>query len=267
MDQTEAVNKARDFADRVFRVESNKIVRLSQLRLAEHRSHAAARGTILSSGTALETARTEGAKITALLQSRLDGWLEGADLHGAVLDDDLVSVIQKDLGVMRSELIAHAEREYGRDPLNLARSFPATSYSKMMSDEVGLSSDEVRTRIDRRRLMAKKTESPSITTIYNVQGDNARWNTNSSDNSVNVITKSSEEFFADLRGRIESGVPEGDERRKILDSLSALQASHERPSFAQRYTDFMAAAANHIKVIAPFIPALTEMLHKVLSNI
>jgi hypothetical protein len=44
-----------------------------------------------------------------------------------------------------------------------------------------------------------------------------------------------------------------------------LQASHGKPSFAQRYTDFMAAAANHIKVIAPFIPALTEMLHHVLK--
>jgi hypothetical protein len=51
MDQADAVNKAREFADRVFRVESNKIYRLSQRRLVECRSHAAARGTILSGGT------------------------------------------------------------------------------------------------------------------------------------------------------------------------------------------------------------------------
>jgi hypothetical protein len=265
MDQTEAVNNAREFVDRVFRVESLKIFRLSQRHLAESRNQAAARGSVLSGGTVLETARNEGAKITALLQSRLDGWLEGIDLHGAVLDDKLVDVLQRDLGIMRSDLVAAAEREYSSDPLNLARLIPAAGYSKLLGEEVGLSSDEIRTQIDRRRLMPKKTEGPSITTIYNVQGDNARWNTNSTDNSVNVVTKSSEEFFADLRGRIESEVPDGDERRKILESLTTLRASHGRPSFAQRYTDFMAAAANHIKVIAPFIPALTEMLHHVLK--
>jgi len=81
---------------------------------------------------------------------------------------------------------------------------------------------------------------------------------------VNVVTKSTEEFFAALRERIESGVS-GADQKDILAKLTALEASHGQPSFAQRYTDFMAAAANHITVIVPFIPALTEMLHKVLK--
>lgn len=121
------------------------------------------------------------------------------------------------------------------------------------------------TQIDRWRLTPKKSGSPSVTTIYNVKGDNARFNTNSTDNSVNIVTATSKDFFADLRGQIESEIPEGDERKKIVESLTELQASHGKPSFAQRYTDFMAAAANHIKVIAPFIPALTGVLHHVLK--
>jgi len=263
MDQSDAVNKAREFADRVFRVESLKTFRFAQRQLAESRSQAAARGTVLSGGTILETARHEGAKITALLQSRLDGWLEGIDLHGAVLDDDLVGVLQKDLGAMRSDLIASGEREYGRDPLNLARMIPAVAYSKMLLEEVGLSSDEVRTQIDRRRLMPKKTEGP--TNIYYVQGDNARVNANSTDNSVNVVMKSNAEFFTTLRERIESAVPRGGEQTLILQKLAALQESQGQPSFAQRYTDFIAVAANHVALLAPFIPALTEMLHHALK--
>jgi hypothetical protein len=113
--------------------------------------------------------------------------------------------------------------------------------------------------------MPKKPEGPSVTTIYNVQGDNARWNVNSTDNSVNVVTKSSEEFFATLREHIESGVPEGDERKVILQKLVTLQESHGQPSFAQRYTDFITAAANHVVLLTPFIPALTEMLRKALG--
>ena len=133
----------------------------------------------------------------------------------------------------------------------------------MVTQAVGLSANLVKTEIDRRRLMTKKESSP--TTNYYVQGENARVNVNSTDNSLNVVIESKEEFFGTLQQRIESGVPQGDERRKILDALTVLRESHGKPSFALRYTDFMAAAANHITVIVPFIPALTEMLHKVLK--
>ena len=68
-----------------------------------------------------------------------------------------------------------------------------------------------------------------------------------------------------LRERIESGVPEGDERQTILQKLAALQESHGQPSFAQRYTDFIATVANHLALLTPFIPALKEMLHKALG--
>jgi hypothetical protein len=136
-------------------------------------------------------------------------------------------------------------------------------HQQLLEKNVGVSADLIKTRIDRRRLMAKKTDGS--TTIYNVQGDNARWNVNSTDNSVNIINKSTAEFFAALRERIASGVPEGDDQKTMLAKLTALEDSHGEPPFAQRYTDFIAAAANHMTLIGPFIPALTEMLHKVLS--
>ena len=135
-------------------------------------------------------------------------------------------------------------------------------YPKMVAQAVGLSANLVKTEIDRRRLMTKKNEGS--TTIYNVQGDNARVNVNSTDHSVNVVTKSKEEFFTTLHQRIESGVPDGEERQKILSALTALQGSHGKPSFAKHYTDFIAAAANHVVLLTPFIPALTEMLRKAL---
>src|SRR5260370_40413223 len=114
----------------------------------------------------------------------------------------------------------------------------------MVAQAVGLSSNLVKTALERRRLMTRKETSP--TTNYYVQGENARVNVNSTDNSVNVVMESKEEFFGTLQQKIESGVPEGDERRKILDALAVLRESHGKPSFAQRYTDFIAAAANHM---------------------
>src|SRR5204863_1267753 len=104
-----------------------------------------------------------------------------------------------------------------------------SQYPRMVAQAVGLSANLVKTKIDRRRLMTKK-EGPPITNYY-VQGENARVNVNSSDNSVNVVMESKEKFFGTLQQRIELGVPEGDERRQILDALTVLRESHGKPSF------------------------------------
>src|SRR6266852_7014805 len=78
-----------------------------------------------------------------------------------------------------------------------------SQYPKMVAQAVGLSANLLKTEIDRRRLMTKKESSP-ITNYY-VHGENARVNVNSTDNSVNVVMESKEEFFSTLQQRIESG--------------------------------------------------------------
>jgi hypothetical protein len=138
-------------------------------------------------------------------------------------------------------------------------------YPRLVEGRVGLSAAWIKTHIDRKRLMAKKTEgSTTSINVYHVNGSNNRWLTNSQDFSVNVVTQSSEQIFATLRKQVESSVPEGDEKRDILEKIVAMEKSDNTPAFKQRYTDFIAAAANHMALIGPFIPALTEMLHKVL---
>jgi hypothetical protein len=114
--------------------------------------------------------------------------------------------------------------------------------------------------------MPKKTESAkAITNVYHVYGHNPHWNVNSYDASTNVVTVSHDQVFANLRKEIISRVSPGGEQDAILERLSSLEKAENTPSFAQRYTDFIAVAANHMQLIAPFIPALTEMLHKALG--
>ena len=111
--------------------------------------------------------------------------------------------------------------------------------------------------------MPKKPEGSTIN-IYHVPGNNNRWLTNSQDYSVNVVTQSSDQIFASLRQEIESNIPAGEEQADILQRLGSLEAAQNSPLFMQRYAEFVAAAANHVQLISPFIPALTEMLQKVL---
>jgi hypothetical protein len=104
----------------------------------------------------------------------------------------------------------------------------------------------------------------SIQHVYHLTGDNARVNVNSTDQSTNVVTRTSEQIFADLRAQLNS-IARPEERTEVLSRLDELERAQGSPSFAQKYTEFIGAAANHMTLLAPFIPVLTEMLKKALS--
>ena len=260
MNQSQALEKARQFARTRYTGEIENIVREHQQKIGEMRNQLAARGLLMSGAMIRETARIDAEQVRAMTEARLDAILEGYELHGIAIDDQMAVDICDEIiqGMNQLAFNCKCPTWGGSVPSGLESDYP-----RMVAQAVGLSANLVKTQIDRRRLMVKKTEGS--TTIYNVQGDNARWNINSADHSVNVITKSSAEFFTALRERVESGVPDGDERKKILDAVTALEQTHGKPTFAQRYTDLIAAAANHMTLLAPFIPALSEMLHNVLK--
>jgi hypothetical protein len=259
MDQNQVIDKARQFARTRYTGETENIVRDHQRKIAEMRSQLSSNG-ILYSGTMInENARIDAEQIKAIIEARLDSILEGYELYGIPIDDQAAINICDEVIQGMNQMVNNCKcPSFGSAPSGLESQYP-----RMVAQAVGLSANLVKTEIDRRRLMTKKDSVP--TTNYYVHGENARVNVHSTDNSVNVVIQSKDEVFGALQQRIESGLSESAERRKILDALTALQESHGKPSFAQRYTDFIAAAANHIAVIVPFVPALTEMLHKALK--
>jgi hypothetical protein len=260
MDQNQALEKARQFARTRYSGEMENIVRVHERKKAEMHNRLAARGSLLSGNMIHENAGVDGEQVRAITESRLDALLEGYELYGITIDDQMAVNLCDEIvqGMKQTIYNCKFPTFNGSLPAGLESQYP-----RMVEQAVGLSANLVKTEIDRRRLMAKKTEGS--TTIYNVQGENARVNVNSNDHSVNVVTKSKDEFFTTLQQKIESAVPAGEERQKILTALTSLQESHGKPAFAQRYTNFIAVAANHVALLSPFIPALTEMLHQVLK--
>lgn len=101
--------------------------------------------------------------------------------------------------------------------------------------------------------------------IYQVSGY-GRVNVGSTDNSVNVITVSKGEIFAKMRHEITTHIPAGETQKNILERLSALEAAQNTPSFAERYAELISVAANHITLLAPFLPALTDMMRNWLGK-
>ena len=98
------------------------------------------------------------------------------------------------------------------------------------------------------------------TQVINLTGPNARVNIHSADSSTNVIGGEFLGLFDDLRDAIsEASLDEGKARR-IIQSINEMQAAVGTRSFGERYTGFMEAAANHMTVVGPWLPALAKLL-------
>jgi hypothetical protein len=259
VDRNEAIEKAKQFAQTAYAAASNEILLKGKDEIPKMRANLAARGIAMSGTNVHETARILGEQHKALTHAHLDAILEGYELHGVEITDQMAGEICDQVIAAANNRLASASRHvFHGVPVQATAMFP-----QLLGQHSGISTAWVKTEIDRRTLMAKKNISP--TTNYYVQGENARVNVNSTDHSVNVVMKSTEEFFGTIRQRIKSGIPEGEERRKILEALTALEESHGKPSFAQRYTELISSAADYVTLLTPFIPALTEMLGHVLK--
>jgi hypothetical protein len=95
---------------------------------------------------------------------------------------------------------------------------------------------------------------------YNLHGPHSRVNIQSQDHSVNISSQITENVFADLRQAIQASIEDTEEQTEILSRLEELESAKGTSSFVQKYQNFIASAAKHIDLIAPFIPALTQMI-------
>jgi hypothetical protein len=93
----------------------------------------------------------------------------------------------------------------------------------------------------------------------NINGPNARVNLNSHDHSYNVVT--SNNVFADLKQKIKAEIPDSQECSRLLSAVDGMEKNtSDRPAYTAAYQNFIALAANHMTLIAPFLPAITNLL-------
>jgi hypothetical protein len=95
---------------------------------------------------------------------------------------------------------------------------------------------------------------------FNLHGPHSRVNIQSHDNSMNISHQVTENVFAEIRQVIQTRIENEDERTQILNSFDEMEAAKGTKGFTQKYQNFIATAENHMTVLAPFIPALTQML-------
>jgi hypothetical protein len=103
----------------------------------------------------------------------------------------------------------------------------------------------------------RRTETVNI---YNLHGSHSRVNIRSEDRSVNVSSITEPQVFSGIRDAVNQGVSDVIDRREILEKLAALEKSVNSGDFTSKYKEFINIVADHMTIILPFLPALTQML-------
>lgn len=109
----------------------------------------------------------------------------------------------------------------------------------------------------------KKAGQPTIGVQHNYHlSDQARINYQSVDQSTNTVGVNVSELFQEIREAIEGRVLAAAEQKELLRKVDELQAAQGSGRFMEKYQAFIAAAANHMTILGPFIPPLTTLLNR-----
>ncbi|MFF2444532.1 hypothetical protein [Priestia megaterium] len=99
----------------------------------------------------------------------------------------------------------------------------------------------------------------SINTING--GSNNRFNKNSTDYSTNLIyTKTDITVFDEIREKLNEAQLDQIKKVELLSQVDDLEEAVDTPNFIGRYQKFISSAADHMTLIGPLIPALTELI-------
>lgn len=104
-----------------------------------------------------------------------------------------------------------------------------------------------------------KNQYRNITIINNISGTQARVNINTEDNSINTMNPENKELFEKLFSKLQE-IDNESIKENALAIAKEMQLNINKPTFKEKYQQFISTVANYITIISPFIPALTKLL-------
>ncbi|MEQ7872525.1 hypothetical protein ABDK56_00750 [Sphingomonas sp. ASV193] len=101
--------------------------------------------------------------------------------------------------------------------------------------------------------------SPTVT--YAIQAHTISGNVQQgAHQSMQTSVVSGDTLLSNLTSTIQSEIADGETQAALLELVRELSETKGTPGFLNAYQRFMTAAANHVTVLAPFLPALAQML-------
>ncbi len=95
---------------------------------------------------------------------------------------------------------------------------------------------------------------------FNISTVSGKVNVKSEDYSTNVSINIKGNVFGEIVEAIKSADIADNEKEKLIRDVSELEKSVGDDSFISKYKNFLQATANHMTILAPFIPALSQFL-------
>jgi hypothetical protein len=92
----------------------------------------------------------------------------------------------------------------------------------------------------------------------NVTGSNARVNIGSTDQSTNIAIEG--DIFGQIGTALKSGINDQEALKVLIDALDDMKRKKGQSGFVVAYQKFVSLAADHIGLIGPFLPALTNLI-------
>jgi hypothetical protein len=207
-----------------------------------------------------EEARLESEEISVTIKAQLSTMLDGYELSGVPIDEDVAKTIFGE--VARSLRDAITPPDYGPTrPVGVAE-MNQLLYRHQVIGHVRISRDWIRDEINRRHSRSDPPNSPN--TPYYVDDHAPRVGATTANNSVSALIESNKPLFVAIRQKVESCLADGYEKAVILNGLQGLQQAQDAESLARCLEDFISAAAKHIFLLKPFLPALIEMVDRAL---
>ena len=96
--------------------------------------------------------------------------------------------------------------------------------------------------------------------VYNLIGPNARVNIQSKDSSTNILNVEPADLFQNLRTTINDSITDSELATRLVGHVDTMEAAVGTQDFSERYKEFIGSAANHMTLVGPFLPAMTQFL-------
>lgn len=114
---------------------------------------------------------------------------------------------------------------------------------------------------DVRKLTSLKATVPSSRKIHNYfNAPNSRYNENSTDRSINMVVNEDRKLFEELKETLKKQNIEENELNRLLEQVDEMQQSIDKGNFSDKYARFIQRLGDHVTVVAPFLPALSQYL-------
>jgi hypothetical protein len=192
VDQSEALQKARQFADREFAAEMNSVAHDTNTKIQALKSQLAARGTVLSGTMTMEVARLNAERVSKLVTRRLELLLEGFDVYGVEITDQLAQETFDGVLKLRTEILAAIVATGVRVGTNTVT--PGGSgqhYAHLLEQQISIGPAKIQNEIERHRRKRSEASTASASRIeVNAPGSTiGNLNLGSQNETINVAVQ------------------------------------------------------------------------------